>query len=101
MTTETFKRTTSRRIGGIVKNPEELTYITNLTAVKVTNALTNQLLIKVKILKADFYENHLARKKNYLVKKTQTLFYGLFDWGVPGARSYHFSTNSALQQYNF
>ncbi len=84
----------------IVKDPEELTYITNLTPAEVTNALTNQVLIKVKILKVDFFENNLTRK-NYLVKKTQTLFYGLFDWGVPGARSYDFSTNSALQQYGF
>ncbi len=84
----------------IVKDPEELTYITNLTPAEVTNALTNQVLIRVKILKADLVDNNLAGK-NYLLKKTQTLFYGLFDWGVPGARSYDFSTNSALQQYGF
>lgn len=84
----------------IVKDPEELSYINTLTPTEITNALTYQVLIKVKILKVDFYDNHLA-KKNYLLKKTQTLFYGLFDWGVPGARSYDFSTNSALEQYGF
>jgi hypothetical protein len=84
----------------IVKDPEELSYITHLTPAEIASALTNQVLIKVKILKADFYDNHLAGR-NYLLKKTQTLFYGLFDWGVPGAKSYDFSTNSSLQQYGF
>jgi hypothetical protein len=82
----------------MVKDPEELTYITNLTPAEVTGALTNQVLIKVKILKVDFYDNHIATK-NHLLKKTQTLVYGLFDWGVPGAKSYDFSSASALPPY--
>jgi len=84
----------------IVKDPEELSYITHLSTDEVTKALTNQALIKVKILKVDFYNRNIE-DKNYLVKKTQSIFYGLFDSGAPSARSYNFSTNSIGQQYGF
>jgi hypothetical protein len=84
----------------IVSDPEELTYILHLTPDEVTKALNEQLLIKVKILKVDFYDNQVE-KKNYILSKAQAFFYSLFDWGVPGARSYNFDTDSALQQYGF
>jgi hypothetical protein len=84
----------------IINDPEELTYIIHLTPEEVNRALNEQILIKVKILKADFYDNQ-QEKKHYLLKKFQAFFYGLLDWGEPNARSFDFSTNSSLQQYGF
>jgi hypothetical protein len=84
----------------IVNDPEELMYIPNLNEAEVTNALTTQVLIKVKILKVDFYGNE-PQKKHYLISKAQTVLYSLLDWGQPGMRSFDFSTNSPLQHYGF
>jgi hypothetical protein len=84
----------------IVNDPEELMYITDLSQIELENALTTQVLIKVKILKVDFYNNEPQRKP-YLISKAQTVLYSLLDWGQPGMRSYDFSTNSPLQHYGF
>jgi general stress protein 26 len=84
----------------IINDPEELTYILELTPEEINNALTQQVLIKVKILNVEVIDNDFE-KKNFLLKKTQSLFYGLFDWGEPNARSYNFRTDSSLQQYGF
>jgi general stress protein 26 len=84
----------------IITDPEELTYIVNLTPEEVNKAINEQLLIKVKILTVDLYDDKLE-KKNHLFKKAQNLFYGLLDWGEPSARSFNFRTESALQQYGF
>jgi general stress protein 26 len=84
----------------IINDPEELTYILELTPEEVNKALTQQVLIKVKILNVDVTDNSFERK-NSLVKKAQSVFYGLLDWGEPNARSYNFRTDSSLQQYGF
>lgn len=84
----------------IINDPEELTYILELTSQELNKALTEQVLIKVKILNVDVVDKDFENK-SFLMKKTKSLFYGLFDWGEPNARSYNFQTDSSLQQYGF
>jgi len=84
----------------IVNDPEELLYIMDLSQEEINNALNHRVLIKVKILKVDFYNNEPA-KKHYLLHKAQSYLYSLLDWGEPGTRSFDFSTNSPLQHYGF
>jgi hypothetical protein len=84
----------------IVSDPEELMYIPELSEEEMKNALTTQVLIKVKILKVDFYNNK-PKKKPYVFHKVQSVLYGLLDWRQPGVRSFDLSTDSPLHHYGF
>jgi hypothetical protein len=84
----------------IINDPEELAYQTDLTADEINNALTTQVLIKVKILKVDFYDNNFE-KKNLFFKKLWSLFSSLFDSVGAASQSYDFSSQSSVHHYGF
>lgn len=83
----------------IVHDPEELAYQIDLSAEEINNALTTQVLIKVQILKVDFYDNNFE-KKNLVVKKVWSLFSSLFDSVGAASKSYNFS-EPAVHNYGF
>ncbi len=82
----------------IINDPEELAYQTDLSQEELNSALTTQLLIRVKILKVDFYDNDYE-KKNLLLKKIWSLFSSLFDYAGAASKSYDFSTSAV--NYSF
>lgn len=82
----------------IIHDPEELAYQSNLTAEEINNALTTQVLIKVQILKVDFYDNNFE-KKNLFLKKVWSMFSSLFD-SVTASKSYDLSEPS-VHNYGF
>ena len=84
----------------IINDPEELAYETDLTAEEINSALTTHILLKVKILKADFYDNNYE-KKNLLLKKLSSVVARLFDSVGAASRSYDFSPRSSLQHFGF
>ncbi|HEX8462914.1 MAG TPA: hypothetical protein VF623_15880 [Segetibacter sp.] len=84
----------------IINDPEELAYQTDLTAEEINSALTTQVLIKVQILKVDFYDNNFE-KKNLFLKRIWSLFSSLFDSFGASSRSYDFSSQSSLHHYGF
>jgi len=66
---------------------------------EVTNTPTTHLLIKVNILKIDFYDNEYE-KKNLFLKKISSIFPRLFDSVRGASGSYDFSPYAAsLQNY--
>jgi hypothetical protein len=77
----------------IIHDPEELAYQTDLTTEEINIALTTHVLIKVQILKVDFYDNNYE-KKNLILKKIWSIFYSLFDSAGAASRSYDFSSPS-------
>jgi hypothetical protein len=81
----------------IINDPEELAYETELTAEEINRALTTQVLIRVKILKVDFYDNNFE-KKNLLLKKAWSVLSRFFD-SLSASRSYDFSPRSSLHHY--
>jgi hypothetical protein len=83
----------------IIHDPEELAYQTDLTAEEINNALTTQVLIKVQILKVDFYDNNYE-KKNLVLKKIWSVFSQLFDSVGAASRSYDLS-GPATHNYGF
>lgn len=83
----------------IIHDPEELAYQTDLTPEEINNALTTQILIKVQILKVDFYDNNYE-KKNLVLKKMWSVFSKLFDSVGAASRSYDLSGPTA-HNYGF
>lgn len=83
----------------IIHDPEELAYQTDLTTEEINNALTTHVLIKVQILKVDFYDNEFE-KKNLFIKKVRSIFSSLFDSVGAASRSYDFS-GPAVHNYGF
>jgi hypothetical protein len=83
----------------IIHDPEELAYQTDLSAEEINTALTTHVLIKVQILKVDFYDNNYE-KKNLVLKKMWSLFSSLFDSVGAASRSYDFS-GPAVHNYGF
>lgn len=84
----------------IINDPEELAYQTNLTNKEINRALTTHILIKVKILKVDFYDNNYERK-NLFFKKAVSVFSRLFDSVGAASRSYDLSPDPSLHNYGF
>lgn len=83
----------------IIHDPEELAYHTELTEEEISNALTTHILIKVNILKVDFYDKEYE-KKNLLFKKLATMFSRIFDSaGTPG--TYNLNSSTSLPNYVF
>jgi hypothetical protein len=83
----------------IIHDPEELAYQTDLTAEEINMALTTHILIKVQILKVDFYDNNYE-KKNLVLKKMWSIFSSLFDSMGAASKSYDFS-GSGIHNYGF
>jgi len=84
----------------IVNDPEELAYQTDLTPEELDNALTTKVLIRVKILQANFRDYNFE-KKNLFFKKLISLFSSLFDSAGAASRSYNFSSNQPIHTYGF
>lgn len=84
----------------IIHDPEELAYQTDLTPEEINNALTTQVLIKVQILKVDFYDNNYE-KKNLFLKKMWSVFSSLFDSVGAASRSFDFSSQPSVHNYGF
>jgi hypothetical protein len=84
----------------IINDPEELAYETDLTLEEINTALTTHILVKVKILKADFFDNEYERK-NLLLKKIYSVLSRLFDSVGAASRSYNLSPRSTLQHFGF
>ncbi|MDB5245699.1 MAG: hypothetical protein JWQ40_93 [Segetibacter sp.] len=81
----------------IINDPEELAYETDLSPEEINSALTTHILIRVKILKVDFYDNDFE-KKNLLLKKAWSVFAKLFD-SLSASRSYDLSPRSSLHHF--
>ena len=83
----------------IIHDPEELAYQTNLSVEEINTALTTHVLIKVQILKVDFYDNNYE-KKNMFLKKIASILSSLFDSVGAASRSYDFSEQT-VHNYGF
>lgn len=86
--------------GRIINDPEELAYETDLTAEEINSALTTKVLIKVNIIKVDFYDNNFE-KKNLVLKKLWSVFSRLFDSLGASSRSFDFSSRPTLRHFGF
>ena len=84
----------------IINDPEELAYETDLSGEEINLALTTHVLIKVKILKADFYDRDFE-KKNVVVKKLTTVLSKVFDSFGEASRSYDLRPQSSLHNFGF
>jgi len=82
-----------------IHDPEELAYQSDLTAEEINTALTTHVLVKVHILKVDFYDNNYE-KKNLFFKKIWSVFSSLFDSVGPASKSYDFS-GTPIHNYGF
>ena len=83
----------------IINDPEEL-YSLELTRDEMEQALNKDVLVKVKILKADYYENDVSRK-NSVINKVKSFIYSLLAWVEPNAKSYDFRTKPQMHNYGF
>jgi hypothetical protein len=83
----------------IVNDPEEL-YSYDLTFEEMEQALHKDVLVKVKILKADYYENDISRK-NSVVNKVKAFIYSLLAWVEPNTKSFDFRTKPQMHNYGF
>jgi len=84
----------------MINDPEELAYQTDLSTEEISCALTTHVLVKVKILKVDFYDNNYERK-NLLLKKIWLLCCSLFDKFGIASGTYDLSHTSHLHHYGF
>lgn len=84
----------------IIYDPEELAYQTDLNTEETNAALTTHVLIKVQILKVDFFDNDYE-KRNLFLKKISSIFALLFDKVGAASRSYDFSDQAAVHNYGF
>ena len=83
----------------IINDPEELQAF-DLTMEEIHNALNDQMLIRVKIHKADYYEKDTARS-NSLIQKIKSALYSLLALVDQDEKSYDFNTARSLQGYGF
>ena len=83
----------------IINDPEELNSY-DLTFEEINQALNTDMLIKVKILKADYYEKDLAKKNSWL-NKVKSFVYGLLALVEDDGRSFDFSSNPTIHGYGF
>ncbi len=82
----------------IINDPEEL-MVYDLTFEEMERALKEELFLKVKILKADYYEKDVE-KKTTLLYKAKVFIYGLLAWTAPEEKSYDFNS-PGLHGYGF
>lgn len=80
----------------IVNDPEEL-FEYELTPHEIERALSKDILVVVKVIKADYHINE-PLTKNSVLKSLKSLTYGLWAWLEPTTRSYDFS-KSQLPNY--
>jgi hypothetical protein len=83
----------------IVNDPEEL-YSYDLTFEEMEQALHKDVLVKVKILKADYYENEVAGT-NSAANKIKSFFYSMLAWVGPNTKSFDFRTKPQMHNYGF
>ena len=83
----------------IINDPEELAYQAELTAEEINNALTTHVLIKVSIIKVDFYDNEFE-KKNLILKKLTAIFSKLFNSVGITSGTYNFN-GGIIYNYGF
>lgn len=84
----------------IINDPEELACETYLSPDELNSALTTHILLKVKIQKAEFYDNRFEAT-NLLVKKIKSVYSRLFDSAGAASASYDFNKHSPLQHFGF
>lgn len=83
----------------IIYDPEEL-YSFKLSAEEMNMALHSEMLIKVKIYKADYYEKDTVKRDSVLLK-IKSFVYSLLALVDQEERSYDFSTSRSLHGYGF
>ncbi|HEX8331429.1 MAG TPA: hypothetical protein VF622_02335 [Segetibacter sp.] len=84
----------------IVNDPEEL-FEYELSPEETMRALNKDILVVVKIMKADYHVSESSNSKaNSFVKKVRSFFFGLLAWVEPNSRSYDFS-KPQLPNYGF
>ena len=81
----------------IINDPEELLEY-ELFPDEITRALSKDVLIVVKVLKAD-YNNHSV-ESNMWIQKLKSFVFGLLAWVEPRTKSFDFS-KSSLPNYGF
>ena len=84
----------------IIDDPEELAYDSELTMEEINCALTTHILVKVKIINAEVFDNNFE-KKNLLLKKVLSVLARFFDSVGAASRRYNFSTDAPLQHFGF
>lgn len=82
----------------IINDPEELNGY-DLSSEEINRALTTEMLIQVKILKADYFEND--KKENTWFSKVKSFVYGLLAWADREERSYHFGSEPTVHHFGF
>jgi hypothetical protein len=83
----------------IINDPEEL-YAHDLTFDEMELALNKSVLVKVKILKADYFENDI-NKRNSIINKMRSFVYNMLEWVEPNAKTFDFRSNPQIHNYGF
>jgi hypothetical protein len=84
----------------IINDPEELAYEEDLTEEEINQALTTHILIKVRIITVNFYDNNFE-KKNVLLKKFSSIFSKIFTSVGSASGSYNVTPRPSLENYGF
>lgn len=83
----------------IINDIEEL-LAEDLSKNEVEKAMNSDVLIKVKILKADYFDLDVDRKNN-LLYKIKNFINGLFDWADVEEKSLEFNPSPSIHRYGF
>ncbi|TDH26204.1 hypothetical protein EXU57_11995 [Segetibacter sp. 3557_3] len=83
----------------IINDPEELQSL-DLSNTEINEALNDQMLVLVKIHKADYYEKDVTRKNRFLAKM-KTMVYNMLALVEQDEKRFDFSTSRSLQGYGF
>jgi general stress protein 26 len=83
----------------IVNDPEEL-FEYELSAEESMRALNTDILVVVKILKADYHVSEASSNASSFVSKVKSFVYGVLTWVEPNSRSYDFS-KPQIPNYGF
>ncbi len=83
----------------IVNDPEELQSM-DLSISEVNQALHDEMLILVKIHKADYYEKDVTKKSHFLAR-IKSVVYNMLALVEQDEKRFDFSTSRSLQGYGF
>ena len=82
----------------IINDPEEL-YAHDLSREQMEQALNKDILVKVKILKAHYYEKDWTRKNVF--NQAKSFIYSLLARVEPSVKTFDFSSKPQLHNYGF